>query len=199
MLRKSTGIGLIVVTVTLGGMLPYTTSVVGAELIDPSECRVEPRSIDEFRELPDSAVATPERDVLVEEGRPVDDPEVIEGVTATVREQTACLNAWDIPRAAAFYTDEAFVRSFLGPGRDITDEELENLLQPREIPADQLARLISVDNVQILPDGRITAEVRGTPPGNDHELTQQVVFVESDGTYLIDGIAELPNQGTPTP
>jgi len=188
-----------------GALAPSAYGQATPETVDPAACTVEPRPLADFRLLPEAAPATPTlgsspvATARATPGEPVTDPEVIAGVTATVRLHLACLNAWDIPRAAALYTDEAFLRSALGPGADASDAALESLLAPREIPREEWARLVAIEEIRRLPDGRITAEVVGTTLGSPEELRQQVTFVEVDGRYLIDAITELSALGTPTP
>jgi hypothetical protein len=204
--RFLTNIGTALLALGLSGgpVLPVAAQAT-PEATDPAACTIAPRPLADFRLLPAEPPATPATNSRLDAtaardaGEPAADPDVIEAVTATVRLQLACLNAGDLPRAAALFTDEAFLRSGLGPGADASDEVLESLLAPRPIPSDQHARLVAIEEVRQLPDGRVTAEVVGIPPGTDTEIRQRITFVEADGAYLIVAVAPVPAPGTPTP
>lgn len=117
-------------------------------------------------------------------------------MTETVEESAACLNAGDIPRITALYTDEAFFLAF--GGGEITDPEmfeqqLASLATPRPLPPDQRVEVPSVRDVRVLPDGRVTAIVSTT---NGESLA---VLSKSDGRYLYDWSYDLSNAATPEP
>jgi hypothetical protein len=163
--------------------------------INPAECTVEPRPADDFlrlpEELPDPAVelmmGTP---VAVRtppsEGTPAS-PEIVEAVTETARQFVACSNAFDGRRSGALATDDYFFSAFSGPGPDTDDETLASLLGPHPLPPKLWSSLLAVDNVKILPDGRVTA-ILVTDSGSS--LT---VFAESEGRYLVDDAFPLPD------
>jgi hypothetical protein len=169
--------------------------------VDPRACRVAPRPLADFvalaeatpgllrSQLNGSPIATPP---MPAGGAPAD-PTIVAAVTATVVESAACLNAGDLPRYLALFTDEAFFRAYGGGGAGDEDFErqLATLATPQPLPAAQQVRSPTVDDVRVLPDGRVTAIVRS----NFGESL--VVFAESDGQYRFDW--SYRPDGTPTP
>ncbi|MDP9364352.1 MAG: hypothetical protein M3Q10_09055 [Chloroflexota bacterium] len=117
------------------------------------------------------------------------DPTIIEAVTATIEEEVACLNSGDFLRAVALWTDE-LLRKELG---GLDEAILAQLATPASVPPENRATTVSVDNVRVLNDGRVTAVTQI----GDTEAA--MVFVKSDGRYLIADNIELPDAGTPTP
>lgn len=107
---------------------------------EPAECRVEPRPTAFFVEVFEATMANPRADVPTfapggggtitptpigtpeGEGRAAD-AATIAGVTATAREYVACLNAGDLPRLFALYSEQAardnlaFLWSAMAAGR----------------------------------------------------------------------------------
>jgi hypothetical protein len=173
--------------------------------VDPAECTVEPRPLDDFiavgvatpgvLEAPilDLSVATP-APPPADAGVPAE-PSVIEAVTTTVNELVACLNAGDSARLFALYTDEAFALA-LGGGRptDRAAREWANeFTTPRPLPAELRQPLPIVTDVRVLPDGRAVASIRAATG------TSLAVFEESGGRYLFDWSYELAAPATPTP
>lgn len=169
-----------------------------------------PRPLSDFRLLteeltptPSDQAATPIAASPAVTGQPVTDRHIIAAVTTTVRRQVACLNAGDFARVTALYSDEAFLRSFSGPGADASDEVLESLLAPSPVPPDQRLHLPSIENIRLLPDGRVTAEIVSTTASITSELRQRAAFVPSDGGYLIDRVTTVSRSdataATPTP
>lgn len=128
------------------GALPVTP--------DPAECVVEPRTLEEIRELagapPDPETASPTTPQATLRGEPAD-AETIAGIVATVRQFVACVNAGDELRGYALYTDD-FVRTSVLP-----DPSLE---QPAAAePPDERVTLLDVAYVREFPDGRVGAVV----------------------------------------
>jgi hypothetical protein len=167
------------------------------------ECSAAPRTREGFlalaqatpgvlqAEMRGTAVATPP---MPTEGIPAD-PVVIAAVTTTVNESTACLNAGDIPRLLALYSDNAFYLAYGGGGLGNPQEDekaLESLETPQPLPASQRVLTPIVSDVRLLPDGRVTALIRS---GSQQSLT---VFVESNGRYLFDWSYTLQSPATPT-
>jgi hypothetical protein len=138
------------------------------------------------------AVATP---IMPSGGVPAD-PSIVAAVTETVEMSAACLNAGDIPRFTALYTDEAFYLA-LGGG-SITDPEmfeqqLASLATPQPLPLDERVEVPSVRDVRVLPDGRVTAII-GTTGGES-----LAVLSKSDGRYFYDWSYDLSSAATPEP
>jgi ketosteroid isomerase-like protein len=188
----------------LDGSLPFgDKSVVAAvqdgtpaaspATVDPAECRVAPRPIEDFvavmgtpgaveSQLLGTPVATP---VLPSGGVPAD-PATVNAVTATVRELAACINANDLRRVSALWTDELVGRFFGG-----LDERGVAALAatPTPLAADLRAPTVAVRDVRVLPDGRVVATVGDA----------RFVFVKVGGRYLFADSSKLWRTGTPTP
>lgn len=160
-------------------------------------CTVEPRPVDELMAavgLDDSAVvATPEavaRGILAPLGTRAD-LETRLGIAATVQELYACLNANDVPRAAALMTDAGMVR-FLGqpPGDEAGAAALRETLEapPEPRAENEQARVVAITDQSILEDGRAVAFVVVNepilPPGGAETLA--FFFAEQDGRWLLD-------------
>ncbi|CAA9565701.1 MAG: hypothetical protein AVDCRST_MAG59-3004 [uncultured Thermomicrobiales bacterium] len=160
-------------------------------------CQGEARSVDELLaavDLEESVdVGTPEavaRGILAPLGARAE-VEAREGIAATVQELYACLNANDVPRAAALMTD-AGLRRFLG--EPPADEEAAAALretyeaEPEARAEDQQARIVAITDESLLEDGRAVAFVVVNepllPPGGAETLV--FYFVEEDGTWLLD-------------
>ena len=190
---------LLVVTLALVPGLDWAaaqeaTPAAGPEVLDPALCRVEPRPLAFFEQflatpgarstrMPPPAATTPP----LPPGEPAE-PETVDGVTATVRELYACLNAGDELRAAALFTDAYFERLFSQFGR-LPPEELAGFAAPpRPAPERLWTRLVAVRDVRLLSDGRIGAVVvTDDPVGPPTEPEARFfVFVEADGRFLID-------------
>jgi hypothetical protein len=160
-------------------------------------CTVEPRPVDELMAavgLDDSAVvATPEtvaRGIQAPLGTRAD-LETRLGIAATVQELYACLNANDVPRAAALMTDAGMVR-FLGQppedeaGAAALRETLEAPPEPRA--EEEQARVVAITDESVIEDGRAVAFVVVNepilPPGGAETLV--FFFAEQDGRWLLD-------------
>ncbi len=178
------------------------------EVIDPTLCAVEPRTIENLQLI----LATP----AVEEATPAASPvaeetpfvlpqgssanaEAVEGVTATVREAIACLNAGETLRYLALHTD-GYVARLAAEGL-LSQEQLDTVAAP-PTPLDPAAQigLIAVEDVRMLADGRIAVLIRQDDPTTG---PQRVFFVmaEQGGRYLIDEeiFPEDPDEGAATP
>jgi ketosteroid isomerase-like protein len=178
---------------------------------DPSECRVEPRSLAEIVQTaatptggpgPGSGTATPVTvreldgdDFVAPEGEPAD-AETAAAVTATLREFFACFNAGDLPRLFGLYSDDFIRRDFAGA----SEEELAFLAEaPAAAPMDQRVTLVAVRDVQVLDDGRVGAFVDLIDPTSNQPAGETDFFylMEEDDRYKIDGFAVVSAAGTP--
>lgn len=72
---------------------------------------------------------------------------------------------------------------------------MEKVLAATPTPSFQPVPPISLDDVRVLPDGRVVAVV----VAEGAEVTEAGVFVESDGRYLLNGNVALPTEATPVP
>src|ERR671918_2604621 len=93
------------------------------EVIDPAECQVEPRPIEEIERLvgiaSEEADATPDAaQAGAMEGEDADEA-TVQAVTQTYRELVACLNAGEFLRVYALYTDDYLRRTLADSGIDL--------------------------------------------------------------------------------
>ena len=194
----------------------------------PEECQVEPRPIDELVELLGPAgtpaagtagEATGTDDAAATEGGtpgagvpagggltlPVPlgesaDAATAEAIDATARELLACLNAGDLPRVSALFTDDA-VGPALGPApADPSGLERE----PEPLEPERRTRLIAITDQSLLGDGRATAFVVVNDPLNRPRgpETYLLLFADEDGRWLIDGLIDfsvVPDAPSGTP
>jgi len=134
-------------------------------------------------ELGGSPVAQP----TVPRGGDPASPTIIAGIEGAIREQVACANTGDIRLITALWTDDYFRQTFGGA-------DLTFVLEATPVPPNSPASMPEeIENVRVLPDGRVTAVTR-TEVG-----TARAVFVEVGGRFLLDGIEELTENGTPEP
>lgn len=172
---------------------------------NPADCRVRPRPIDDFVALADGPPGfhlsvmqgTPAASPVVPPGGTAADPAVVTAVTATVNELAACINAGDLRRVAALYTDPAFAWFFRGPQETFDDLDREEFVAsaatPMPLPTEQWARVSSVEAVTVLPSGQVTARVEGFGG-------EGVTFFRLAGDrYLFDIADNEAGVGTPIP
>ncbi|MEA2524979.1 MAG: hypothetical protein QOF73_2206 [Thermomicrobiales bacterium] len=173
------------------------------------ECTVEPISLDRLTQLigtPVPAVETEASPVasptpfVMPEGEPADEATVA-AITAAVREYIACLNAGDNARVLALYTDRGLLDLLGGAivGGATAQQVLDALGTAQPLPEDQRTLLYGIDDVRVLPDGRVAALIIGddlakpNPPG-----PALIYFVEVDGRWLVDGFVPTEQIVTPT-
>ena len=187
----------------------------GAQEATPStgaaECTVQPYDLTTVLTPADgtpTAVATPgDRSTDRPTGEPADE-EVVAAVTETIRQFVGCINLGYSFRVLYLFTPEylqRFVDEEIGP---LTAEELEELdmlvaeedpSEPR--PPEERTLIISIDDIEVLEDGRVVATVvgddRSQPEGPSPVY---FVFEEVEGRYLIDDVIDLqPDGATPAP
>jgi hypothetical protein len=196
----------------------------------PEECQVEPRPVDELIALlgpagtppageaddtGDAEDAEQSGDATAEAGSGVSaadgvtlpiplgepaDEETGEAINATARELLACLNAGDLARVSALFTDAA-VGPTLGPApADPSGLERE----PEPLEREARSRLIAITDQSLLTDGRAAAFVVLNDPLNlpRGPETYLLIFAEEEGRWLIDGLIDFsvvpdPPRGTP--
>ena len=167
--------------------------------VPPEECQVERRSFDS---LPDPSLATPEETPAatpevfrVPEGTPADES-TVEAVTAAIRESLACGNAGDSLRLFSTLTDSYIASLLVNAGLPTMSRAIYDFLAtPIAAPVETQIALSSVEDVQVLLDGRVGAVV----VTSDTETTRNyVVLVERDGRYLVDRLTPIP-EATATP
>jgi hypothetical protein len=194
---------------------PSASPPAGLIVPDPSECTVEPRPITFFEDLIASPPALPDdpeqrfwspteeqRPWSMPAGEPADD-ETIAGVTATLHEALACLNANDPLRFLALFSDD-MVRLFfaLDP---LPAEALPSFTAtPVPSPPDMFLGYVDVRDVRILPDGRVAALGESYDPTQPPfgMGTDYAVFVKVGDRWLIDSLIEnvvIVGEATATP
>ena len=162
--------------------------------VAPGRCEVEPRSAADLAAL---AGATPRPTETASqpsplgtaERSPLAPPDVVSGVAATMAELAACTNAGESTRALALFSDDLFLAFFGG----VSAEDLGTMLTPAAaVPLDDPIAEVSVEDVRLLPDGRVSATTRfdGVP--------SRAVLARVGDRYLIDAIEDLP-EATPIP
>ena len=97
-------------------------------------------------------------------------------------ELVACTNAGDVPRLTALWSDDFFRRGLAG----ISSLAIDSFATQFPSEVGNRTTAVSVEDVRILPDGRVSAIV------HVNEFGQLDVFVESDGRYLLDESVPAP-------
>ena len=175
------------------------------------ECTVEPYDLTTVLVPTDGTpVAAPTsvaNSIEPPSGEPADD-EVVEAVTETVELFFGCVNQGYFFRVLYLFTPEylqRFVDEEIGP---LSEEDIQQLAalaaaeQPSDPrPADEQLVIVSIDDVEVLEDGRVVATVigddRSQPEGPSPVY---FLFEEHDGRYLIDDVIDpQPNGATPEP
>ena len=91
-------------------------------------------------------------------GEPADDATAA-AIVATARELVACSNAGDILRRLALYSDDRL--RFAYPDGPTTGAGGHRQDQPLPLALPDRVALLSVDDVRMLPDGRVSARRHG--------------------------------------
>lgn len=159
-----------------------------------SDCQAEPRPLEDFSAIVD---ATPGSFAELLEGTPIAtavpptggvpaEPAVVEEINTAIEQIGACTATTDVRLFSALWTDDFFRRTLSGT-------DLSNVLGATPVPIQEPIPLPVIDEVRVLPDGRITAM------GRSEDGMGVFVFVESEGRYLLDDSFNLSLDGTPTP
>ena len=169
---------------------------------DPAECLVAPREVDDLTALvatPAAGAATPLAESMsgaTQPGEPAD-AETVASVTATVREIVACGNAGESFAVLALYTDE-LVRRLVPPDAGALADTAAIPATPRAT-LNRLA-LAAVRDVQMLPDGRVSAIVEvGAIAALDTVTPDRLIFARENGRYRVDEVIAGDTAGTPAP
>ena len=171
-----------------------------------SDCTVAPRTVAAIAEIvteADVAASSPVPDAAPytrPDGTPADEATVA-GVTATARELVACINAGDFLRFLSLFSDDALRR--YAADLDLPLQPDADLLTPDPSINDQLA-LAGIEDVLVLPDGRVSILIHVSSPDSNEDLTLQLILVRQDDRWLIDELisiapAEEPAATTWTP
>ena len=169
----------------------------GAEnprLVAPSECVAEPRDYENIAailELDGEGVPPPAMTQITPPLGDIADVATTISIKEAARQVLACFNAGDIPRAAGLMTENGVRRAYWGLTIDAENRELARTriaAPPEPRTEEALARLITVTDVSVLPDGRIAAFVVLNepllPPSGPETLL--FVFANQDGEWLVD-------------
>jgi len=170
------------------------------EVIDPAECQVEPRAMEEIQQLVgtagEEADATPDAAQAGSmEGEDADEA-TVQAVTHTYRELVACLNAGEFLRVYALYTDDYLRRTLNDSGIDL--EQIQATPAPDRQEA---TALVSVSDVRQLAGGLIAARVETTSSPEGTSSVIQGVLEPVEDRYLIadetvvDAAAATPATG----
>jgi hypothetical protein len=178
------------------------TPVVGSLAPAPEECTVAPITAERLNLVIAGASATGTPEAVAEaspiasptaftmpEGTPADEA-TYTAISAAVREYIACINAGDVAKALALYSDTGLSDILAGAiAQGATGEQiLASFGTPAPLPPDQVTRLYGIDAIVIMPDGRAAALVIGddltkpSPPG-----PALIYFVQVNGAWLVDG------------
>lgn len=167
---------------------------------DAVECTVEARPLADFERL---LLATPQADpaaaaasptpFVIPEGEPAD-AATVSGVTTTLIEMYACFQAGDTRRFHALFTDEGLQRAF--PPGMVTQEFIDEFFAASPVPVedpDQRASILAIEDVTLLPDGRVGALVHSDEPDFGGLWTVYWIFVEVGNRFLVDDVIhDLP-------
>ena len=163
---------------------------------EPELCQIEPLDLEELSEL----ASEPFELAADRIPSPADVPdESLNAVVGVVTESIACTNA-NLPlRSLALYTDRYLAERFSSAGGD----ELGHLSaaatrSPKPANAADRLTLISVANVMLLEDGRISVQV--VTANAEFIFSDILVFAETDTGWRIDQVIrgdELVPLGTP--
>lgn len=148
----------------------------------PELCTLPPRDIAEYQAFVGTPEATNLPSVEITAGIPAD-AETVAGVTATLVQVFACLNAGDYLRLAGAYTDAGFVEDSGSNG--LTQEVIDFIaLPPTPVAEADRDVLYGVYAVQVLADGRVAAIMqRGT---EGHGGVTLMLFQHVNDRWLLD-------------
>lgn len=193
---------------------PAPTPPPGAIIPDPSECTVEPRPVRALEEIAATPQAVPPdadqrfskpeqgpREWTMPAGTPAD-AATVDGVTATLHEALACLNANDPLRFMALFSDE-MVQLFFAM-QPMPPEALPQLAATAVAsPPEMWLGYLQVHDVRVLPDGRVAALADDYDPTEPPYgvATDFAIFVKVGDQWLIDSLIEnvvIVGEATPT-
>src|SRR5215212_1277255 len=174
------------------------------EVVDPAECQVEPRAIEEIQQLVgtagEEADATPDAAQAGSMQGEDADEAAVQAVTQTYRELVACLNAREFLRVYALYTDDYLRRTLNDSGIDLEQIQATPVPDQREATA-----LVGVSDVRQIAGGRVTARVETTSSPEGVASVIQAVLEPVEDRLLIadetvvDAASATPAAGAATP
>ena len=183
---------------------PAATPPAGTIFPDPSDCKVDPRPMSFLQELAATPQAVPP-DADQRFSRPGEEPrewtmpagtpaatETVDGITATLHEAMACLNANDPLRFLALFSDEMIQLFFaLDPVPPDALPAME-AASPVASPPEMWLGLIGLHDARVLPDGRVAALGDSFDPTEPPYGvgTDFAIFVKVGDRWLIDSLIE---------
>ena len=169
---------------------------------DQLPCPVEPVTADRLIAALEAATPQPLSTLTLETlpvGEPVDQA-TLEAVTATVTTALDCRNAGSFARVYTLFSDK-LIGQVLGNRYTVPPEIVAALQEaPRRVRPPFRVTLVELSDAVQLPDGRVGAVV--VTANATHSFTDFLVFVNQDGTWLIDeaiSISAAPSVATPAP
>ena len=182
------------------------TALAARDAPGPDQCTVAPRTLEEIKTLAQGPAPEQPPDASETGGNPADDA-TRAAITATARELVACSNAGDILRRLALYSDGRLRFAYPdGPTRAL--ELMAN--SPLPLPEVERVALVSVEDVQQLPDGRVSARMTVDNPGSHSHDPQtaatvsqkevaRLIFVQEAGRWRVDETRREDIQANATP
>jgi len=160
--------------------------------ISGNDCTITPRTEGAITEIVSATTeigATPISEVsryTRPEGTAADE-ETVNGVSETIRQLVACVNAGDYLRFLALFSNDALRR--YAEDLDLPLEPDNDVLTPDPTQNDPVA-LGGIDDLLLLADGRVHALVRLTDPAfggsEEGDLVLQLIFVRQGEVWQID-------------
>jgi plastocyanin len=156
------------------------------EVIDPAECQVEPRTIEELQQLVGTASkgteATPGAAQAGSMQGENADEAAVQAVTQTYRELVACLNGGQFLRVYALYTDDYLRRTLNESG--INFEQIQATPAPSQ---QERTALVSVSDIRQLAGRQVTARVEtASSPEGVVTVIQSVLEPVDDHLLIAD-------------
>lgn len=169
-------------------------------------CSVPPRSSTELRSLALAGLTkgSEEEALPATNGRPASTA-IIASVERTAQQAVACATAGNLPALAALSTDEAAARMLAGlaiflaerlgietpTSQDLDPAFLDMFVSaiktPTEVAIENQRILVAVRDVQVLPDGRVTAMIVTASAHDASDIAEDRTVLRKQGNrYLID-------------
>ena len=167
---------------------------------DPKDCLVEPASLEgvvNVLQTPVAAAPAGATPFVPPLSVPAD-AEVASDVVATLYEVFACANAGDPLRVASLFTAD-FMRAFYG---EASLEEVAGFLvaEPEPLPEPERRVIVSIGQVQMLPDGRAGVVIVLDEPDDPRtEEPDYAILEQAVGRWLVDEIHEDGGAAVATP
>jgi hypothetical protein len=187
----------IVATVGLaGGTHAQDSTSTGA-----AECTVEPYDLTTVLTptvgSPDAAASPAPAPMERPTGEPADEA-IVAAVTETIEMFVGCFNQGYRVRPIFLFTPEylnIFVVEGLGALMAEQIQQLNDLAATEEpsgpLPPDEQTVIVSIEDVEVLDDGRVVATVIGDSLAEEEGPSPvYFIFKEVDGRYLIDGVID---------